>query len=314
MRSRSKSSRRKTLRKESERSSKNGRLVKISSPNRNFKRNAKIIRNSKKKISSVIFLKNHRVKPFKIENSPVEHNNESESPLVNQKIDEYLFLMLDSTKPFNFNIRDLRSEYITIKNLLKAQLRENLRRNRSLVINNSVIIDYLMPLIKFPSMVILPSLLLISLIQVSSPVNALPINLGICIFICKLMKHKFFRLNLMKTQYQHALILTAMFYILVVNFFSILYSTQLLKIDFWAYQVQVFLLIFLSCIILANLGWILYEMIDTFYSWKRYKEDLGWERLRNDYENFRGTKRIEQLQNRFANLNRRQTPKQRFNR
>jgi hypothetical protein len=72
-----------------------------------------------KKLSSVIFLKSQSKKPFVMERNPVEQNNTQESLQVNERVDEYLFLMLDSMKPFNFNIRDLKPEYKNIKRLLK---------------------------------------------------------------------------------------------------------------------------------------------------------------------------------------------------
>ena len=58
----------------------------------------------------------------------------------------------------------------------------------------------------------------------------------------------------------------------------------------------------MSCTLIANIGWILYELIDTFYSWKRYKEDEGWDFLKTDYEFFRRIKKYEQsIQNKLTN-------------
>jgi hypothetical protein len=222
-------------------------------------------------ISSVLFLQTHRLKPYAIERSPVEHNNKQESHEINDKVDEYLFLMLDSLKPFNFNIRDMRKEYKNIKSLLKDQVRKRIETKGTLVIDNKVIMDFLLPLVKFPSMVILPAFIGIILAQVSSPVNTFFINLAIVALVYKLLSYKFFMLNIMKTPYQNILICSVLVLLGLTNFFQALFATGLFTIGFWAYQIQIFLMIFLTCLLIGNMGWILYELIDTFYSWNRYR-------------------------------------------
>lgn len=225
----------------------------------------------------------------------MEHNNIQESSQVNDSVDEYLFLMLDSLKPFNFNIRDLNSEYQSIKTLLKEQLRRNIEEEGNSEVNNTVISNYLMPLVKFPSLIILPALILMSLAQVSSPVNGFFINIAIIAIVIKLLCNKFFRLNIMKTMLQHALIVSILILVALINFFQAFFTTNIAKIGFWAYQIQIFLMIYLCCVLIAIMGWILYEIIDSYYSWKRYKEDQGWDFLKNDYEFFRKIKKFEQV-------------------
>ena len=167
----------------------------------------------------------------------------------------------------------------------------------TLVVNNRVIIDYLMPLVRFPSFVILPVLVGITLVQISAPVNSFLINLGILVLVCKILAFKFFRLSVMKTQLQYIIVCSVFIFLGMVNFFQALFDTRWFRIGFWAYQIQIFLMIYFSCMLIANMGWILYELIDTFYSWKRYKLDKGWEFLKNDYERFRNAKRLESIRN-----------------
>jgi len=55
--------------------------------------------------------------------------------------------------------------------------------------NKNYILESMMPYIKFPSLVLLPTLIFISLVQIASPTNVLIFNIAILITILKLSFH-----------------------------------------------------------------------------------------------------------------------------
>lgn len=228
---------------------------------------------------------------FALEQNPVEHNNKQESRYVNEKVDEYLFMVLDSINLFNFNQRELQKEYTKFQSVLKGSLKKKEALTSSQRINQQVRVDFIIPLIHYLIVQVIPALILISLFQISSSTNAIIINISVCFFIGKIGTHKFFRMNVMKTPFQYIILCTSMAFTLLINFFQVFFFLKIVPIGFWAYQVQIFCMIFLSCILLGNMGWILYEVVDTFYSWRRYKSDKGWEHLKKDYELFRTEKK-----------------------
>lgn len=156
---------------------------------------------------------------FALEKNPVEHNNKQESHYIDEKMDEYLFLVMDCMKLFNFNMRDLRSEYVNIKKILKNDLKQKLKLDKEAKINQSIITHYLMPLVHYPSLIVIPVLFAISILQISSPQNMFFLNLAVFVVICKILAHKFFRLNLLKTPYQHAIIFFSMVFSGLTNLF-----------------------------------------------------------------------------------------------
>ena len=158
--------------------------------------------NPYKKAPSIIFTQ--KIKKFprfkkKIQVHPAEKYNQQESTRIDYVTDEYLFLLLDSLQLFNFNIRDLRPEFMNIKNILKDQLAETIKQRGILVIENRVIVDYLMPFVKFPVFTILGTLLAAAMVQIASPGAPLMCNVIVLIHLFKLATKKFMRLNLVKT-------------------------------------------------------------------------------------------------------------------
>jgi len=106
----------------------------------------------------------------------------------------------------------------------------------------------------------------------------------------------------MKSSFQKILISCVLLYVGLTNFFQAIFSFSVVQIGFWAYQVQIFLSLYLTGALMGNICWLTYEYLDTIFSWRRYNLDKGWDFIKNDYESFRRKIKYEQNKVKLRNM------------